>query len=47
MKAVLQAVIAQDRPVIEQLSAALGMDPAQVEFLVIAECANRWLRAQG
>jgi hypothetical protein len=46
MKNILQAVISQNAEVIDQLASALKTDSKQVEFLVIAECANRWLRAQ-
>ena len=46
MKAILQAVIAQDQKVLAQLAKALETDSKQVEFLVIAECANRWLTMQ-
>ena len=46
MKLILQAVITQDKAAIEQVATALGVEATQTEFLVIAECANRWLRAQ-
>lgn len=46
MKNILQAVISQNAEVIGQLASALKTDSKQIEFLVIAECANRWLRAQ-
>jgi hypothetical protein len=47
MKMMLNAVITQDRQSIDQIAGALDTDPKQVEFLIIAECANRWLKAQG
>lgn len=46
MKTILQAVILQDQKALAQLARALETDSKQVEFLVIAECANRWLTMQ-
>lgn len=46
MKVILNAVIAQDRKSIDQIADALQTEPQQVEFLIIAECANRWLSSQ-
>jgi hypothetical protein len=42
----LLAVIAQDTAVLAPAQAALGISMQEVNFLVIAEAANRWLSAQ-
>lgn len=46
MKIMLHAVIADDEEALARIAAALQSDPKQVGFLVIAECANRWLTSQ-
>lgn len=42
----LNAVIGQDRATVEHTAALLRVDPAQLDFFVIAEAANRWLSLQ-
>lgn len=46
MKLILQAVIRQDREEVEKIATSAGVEPQQFEFLIIAECANRWLTTQ-
>lgn len=42
----LRAVIAQDRATVYRMASLLNVEPAQLDFFVIAEAANRWLSAQ-
>jgi len=42
----LRAVIAQDRGTVQRMATLLQVEPAQLDFFVIAEAANRWLSMQ-
>jgi len=46
LTALLHAVIGQDRTTVERMAALLRVEPAQLDFFVIAEAANRWLSTQ-
>ncbi len=46
LTALLHAVIGQDRATVERMAALMHVEPAQLDFFVIAEAANRWLSIQ-
>ncbi len=46
LASLLRAVITQERETLVRTAAALRVEPAQLDFFVIAEAANRWLSLQ-